>query len=315
MKCYPIGSRTMQWVKKGRVDVPEIAGFQYSMRPCMTHLGGDDFAIAVSKRDTDNRSYIFLIHAVITEGRITVDTPKLALSPGIPGSFDCDGVLASSFVSDSDATYLYYGSWQNFANKMWISETGRAVFDPATFSLRKEFSGPLYGRTIDEPYWGSAPWILREASLWRIWYVSLDKWEKTGDSYKHYYTIKHRYSDDGIYWKSPAVVSIPYADAYEYAIAGPCVIHAPGEPYRMWYCCRAQKDVAAYRIGYAESEDGLLWTRLDHLAGITVADSGWDAEMLCYPNVFRHKGFTYMLYNGNNYGKTGFGLAVLEEDG
>ncbi len=34
--------------------------------------------------------------------------------------------------------------------------------------------------------------------------------------------------------------------------------------------------------------------------------------MICYPFIFDHKGKRYMLYNGNDYGKTGFGLAVLE---
>ena len=34
--------------------------------------------------------------------------------------------------------------------------------------------------------------------------------------------------------------------------------------------------------------------------------------MIEYPFVFDHDGSRYMLYNGNGYGKTGFGLAVLE---
>ena len=117
-----------------------------------------------------------------------MDTPKLALSPGAPGSFDCDGLLPASFTCDAGNIYLYYGSWQNLPNKMWISETGRAVFDPATFSLRKEFPGPIFGRSLDEPYWGTTLWVIREGELWRGWYTSLDRWEKSGDSYKHYYT-------------------------------------------------------------------------------------------------------------------------------
>ena len=44
---------------------------------------------------------------------------------------------------------------------------------------------------------------------------------------------------------------------------------------------------------------------------IDVSDDGWDSEMICYPFVFDHKGKRYMLYNGNDYGKKGFGLAIL----
>jgi hypothetical protein len=34
--------------------------------------------------------------------------------------------------------------------------------------------------------------------------------------------------------------------------------------------------------------------------------------MIEYPFVFDHDGHRYMLYNGNEYGKSGFGLAVLD---
>ena len=35
--------------------------------------------------------------------------------------------------------------------------------------------------------------------------------------------------------------------------------------------------------------------------------------MICYPFVFDYSGNRYMLYNGNEYGKTGIGLAILEK--
>ena len=56
----------------------------------------------------------------------------------------------------------------------------------------------------------------------------------------------------------------------------------------------------------------MTWQRMDHLAGIDVSDSGWDAEMIEYPHVFDHKGRRYMLYNGNHFGESGMGLAVCE---
>ena len=78
----------------------------------------------------------------------------------------------------------------------------------------------------------------------------------------------------------------------------------------MWYSYRG----ASYRIGYAESQDGILWLRKDAMAGIAPSDQGWDSESVEYPWVFDHDGDRYMLYNGNRYGLTGFGLAILERD-
>ena len=77
----------------------------------------------------------------------------------------------------------------------------------------------------------------------------------------------------------------------------------------MWYSFRG----AAYRIGYAESADGLAWERKDEQVGISVSDDGWDSMSVEYPCVFDHKGQRFMLYNGNRYGLTGFGLAVQDE--
>ena len=80
----------------------------------------------------------------------------------------------------------------------------------------------------------------------------------------------------------------------------------------MWFCHRGTD--YAYRIGYAESPDGVTWTRHDGRAGIHISESGWDSEMMAYPHVFDHAGDRYMLYSGNGFGREGMGLAVLEQD-
>jgi len=80
----------------------------------------------------------------------------------------------------------------------------------------------------------------------------------------------------------------------------------------MWFSSRGTEDFSTYRIRYSESEDGINWIRKDEEIVIDVSESGWDSEMICYPFIFDHKGERYMLYNGNNYGQSGFGLAVLQ---
>ena len=56
----------------------------------------------------------------------------------------------------------------------------------------------------------------------------------------------------------------------------------------------------------------LTWHRDDASIGIDVADEGWDSDMQCYPHLFRCDGKVYLLYNGNEFGRHGFGVAVLE---
>ena len=81
-----------------------------------------------------------------------------------------------------------------------------------------------------------------------------------------------------------------------------------GGLYKMWFAYRHGQET--YRIGYAESVDGREWDRKDPVGGLDVSETGWDSEMVEYPYVFDHKGKRYLLYNGNGYGKNGFGYAV-----
>ena len=60
--------------------------------------------------------------------------------------------------------------------------------------------------------------------------------------------------------------------------------------------------------------DGINWERMDEKMNLSISESGWDSEMICYAYLFEHDSKLYMLYNGNGYGKTGIGLAVLEEE-
>lgn len=123
---------------------------------------------------------------------------------------------------------------------------------------------------------------------------------------RHSYHIRYADSDDGLNWRRLGRVCIDFQAQNEYAISRPSVVRDP-DMYRMWYSHRG----AGYRIGYAESDDGVVWTRKDEEAGIDVSLEGWDSEMIEYPCVFDHGARRYMLYNGNGYGATGIGLAEL----
>ena len=61
------------------------------------------------------------------------------------------------------------------------------------------------------------------------------------------------------------------------------------------------------------SVDGESWKLDLKNKCLDTSSVGWDSEMVEYPFVFDHAAKRYMLYNGNGYGKTGFGLAVLSD--
>lgn len=138
-----------------------------------------------------------------------------------------------------------------------------------------------------------------------MWYGSNLSWGTEQEQMNHLF--KYAESADGVHWNPEGVIALQFKDSSEYAMSKPSVIRDK-DLFRMWYSYRG----AAYRIGYAESHDGIAWTRRDDAVGIEPSESGWDAEAICYPCVFDHDGQRYMLYNGGRYGDTGFGLAVME---
>ena len=301
------------WKKLGLIFAPGRSEWMVShaQNPFPEQIDEHIFKIHFSGRDKFNQARGGHVIIDIREPNKTLDVYKLpTLDLGKLGCFDDSGVMPSSIVSANNTQYMYYTGWTQAKKVPFLFFIGLAASGDGGKSYERISSAPVIGRNFHDPYLTAAPWVLRENDLWRMWYVSCTGWE--GEAYsksvKHYYRIKYAESVDGISWKTGDTICIDYSGD-EYAIARPVVYRKDGL-YRMWYCYRGGS--SAYKAGYAESQDGFTWNRKDDDAGIDVSVSGWDSEMICYPCVFEHQGSQYMLYNGNDYGRTGFGLAVLE---
>jgi hypothetical protein len=233
--------------------------------------------------------------------------PRIGLGP--LGAYDDSGVTSSCLVEDGGRQYQYFSGWSLGVTVPFYFFVGCAVSDNFGETWEKVSRSPVLGRNHVDPFLTASPWILIEDGLWRMWYVSGTGWEVVGGEPRHRYHIKYAESRDGIDWSRDGTVCIDYAAENEYAIARPCVVK-DGDLYRMWYCSRGD----AYRIGYAKSQNGVDWQRLDGQVGIDVSPGSWDAEMLAYPFVFDLEGERWLLYNGDGYGRTGVGYAVLQSE-
>ncbi|MGF1765965.1 hypothetical protein L4D06_01040 [Enterovibrio makurazakiensis] len=302
-----------KWLKKGLIYNPQSSAYTHGSHPCIVQVEGDLYVIAYTCRDKNRKSNIFLSYANVSDGIITlVGSPKMALSPGDIGYFDCDGVISGCLIKHEGGYYLYFVGWQNLPDGLWICDTGRATLDIDKLELTREFPGPIIGRDKNHPLFAAATaFHISEDGIWHTWYNSGLKWERTDKGLDHYYGLHHAHSVDGIDWIYDKEQCLPFKDEYEYAFGRPSVVFWAGK-YHMWYAHRASKYIETYRIGYSTSNDGLSWDRQDESSGIDVSESGWDSQMICYPSVFEHEGIRYMLYNGNHYGLTGFGYAVME---
>lgn len=300
----------MRWRKLGMIFCPDgnISWMRsHAALPVPFRLDGNVHRIFFSARDDRKRSHVGYVDVDVHEpDRILSVSPAPLLTPGDVGAFDDSGVSLGSLVNDGARQSLYYMGWNLGLNVPWRNSIGLAFAKPALDGFVRHAVGPIMDRSPEDPYTLSYPWVLRERDgSWRMWYGSHLSW--SGGIADMTHAVKHAVSDDGISWRRDGQVLIGPDGAGTHAIARPCVIR-DGDRFRMWYAYRGD----VYRIGYAESKDGLAWIRKDHEVGIAPSPSGWDSDMLCYPCVFDHAGTRYMLYNGNGYGATGFGLAILE---
>jgi hypothetical protein len=140
-----------------------------------------------------------------------------------------------------------------------------------------------------------------------MWYGSTVTWDAGNGEMLH--VINHATSSDGQSWTFHGQ-AIPHALGVAQAFSRPTVAESP-DGLSMWFSYRSGTG-ESYRIGMAESRDGLAWDLALDRTGIDVSVDGWDSEMICYPFVFNHGDRCYMLYNGNGFGATGFGLALLD---
>jgi hypothetical protein len=262
-----------------------------------------------SARDADERSRVGWLDFDPREpARLQRVGDRPALEPGGLGAFDESGAMGSWVVEAAGLTWLYYIGWTRGVTVPFYNSIGLACSDDGGVTFERVFEGPILGRDSVDPYFTASCCVLVDRGAWRMWYLSCTGWQRVEGRPRHSYHIRHATSEDGVTWRRDGRVCIDFERPVEYAISRPSVVR-DGDRYRMWYSWRGP----SYRIGYAESADGLEWARHDDRAGIDVSERGWDSEMIEYPCVFDFAGRRYMLYNGNDYGRTGIGLAELEE--
>jgi hypothetical protein len=242
--------------------------------------------------------------------RILDVSARPVLDIGIPGTFDDNGVTPVCVFEHRGKTFLYYVGWQLGVRVRYYLFVGLAVSEDGGQSFQRYSRTPVLDRSDGELFIRTAAHVLVEDGVWKMWYIGGSDWIEVGSKSVPSYRLRYLESSDGHNWGPAGRVCLNFASDDEYGFGRPFVVRQDGL-YRMWYSIRTISK--GYRLGYAESPDGLGWRRLDDRVGIDVSAHGWDSEMMCFGAVVSVHGQTYLFYNGNNYGQTGFGVAVRKE--
>ena len=243
---------------------------------------------------------------------------KPILPLGELGGFDENAVYPTSVIRLNGKVHLYYAGWSRCKSVPFNAAIGLAISDDEGESFTRYAKGPILSAGPFEPFVLSGPKIRKFDNKLYLYYLAGCKWIDNKGSPEIVYKNRMATSEDGIHWvrENRNIIEDVY-DENE-CQAGPDVFQYKGK-YHMYFVYRQglnfrTEENRGYKIGYATSEDKYNWVRDDESVGIQYSNKGWDSKMHHYPHFFELDGRHYMIYNGNDFGRYGFGLAVLESD-
>jgi hypothetical protein len=298
-----------RWRKLGRIFEPSANSWMATRAglPIVHPEGPDTYRVFFTGRGQDGRSAIgWFRMSVKDKPQVVAIAPAASLGPGQDGMFDDSGSTGSWVLPAGDELLLFYIGWNQGVRVPFYNRIGLAASRDGGDTFYRKSRGPIIPVDDLDPIFTASPCVIKEGDVYRLWYLSCTRWERTEHTLQHHYDLHYAESKDLFTWKKRPAPVLTFASADEYAISRPCVLRT-STGYSMWFSYRGDH----YRIGYAESPDGIAWTRKSH-GGLDVSDAGWDSEMVEYPFVFQNDSNLYMLYNGNHYGETGIGIAVLD---
>ncbi|MDP3229888.1 MAG: hypothetical protein Q8N13_18220 [Acidovorax sp.] len=273
----------------------------------------DKVRVFFAARDASQHSSVDFVDLSLDGERVSFSaySEQPVLTPGGIGTFDEHGVFPASVVKHDQKYFMYYIGWNQGAEApMFYASIGLAVSEDGEHFVKHSVA-PIMSRSIHDPCLVTSPHVYIDDGMWRMTYVSGTAWSRKADgTLQSHYHIKCAESQNGIDWRREGKVAIDYAPG-ETNIARSWVTKLGDETYKMWFSFVSAK-IGKYRIGYAESSDGQSWQRNDAMAGID-ADDDQSRDMICYPCVFEFAKARYMVYNGDGFGKNGFGVAVWSE--
>jgi predicted GH43/DUF377 family glycosyl hydrolase len=304
----------MKWLKKGLIYAPDgsvrwARKYAYPASPLLMNDSTLRIYLAFCDDNMVGRAgYVDL----------DVDNPSVirgvssepVLDIGAPGAFDENGVVPTSVIRVGELIYMYYVGYQLGYKVRYFQFQGLAISADGGNSFTRYSRVPVLDRSDRELLNRASAFVMHDDGIFRMWYVGGSEWITAHGKTLPTYNMRYLESADGKNWGKEGRVCLDFQNDNEHALGRPWVIRQRNS-FRMFYSVRTRS--SGYRLGYAESADGVGWQRKDAEVGIDVSASGWDSQMTAYSAIYRHNDRTYLFYNGNNCGETGFGYAVLDE--
>jgi hypothetical protein len=316
----------MKWQKLGRIFDPTNHQLNFNCNNFAQSpqtLVFDDFVRVYFSTRVSDQSGKFLSQIAYVDfdksfNKIIGNSTCQVIALGKLGAFDEHGIFPINPIRVNNKIIAYTCGWSRRVSVSVETSTGLAESNDDGKTFFKNNDGPVLTSSLKEPMLVGDSFVIHENEMFHMWYIYGEHWKTTlgNDQPERVYKIAYANSLNGVDWvKQEGVQIITDILGDDECQALPTVIKI-GETYHMYFCYRQATDFRTnpdrgYRLGYAFSSNLINWKRADELKGIDMSSDGWDSEMMCYPHIFQVDNQVYLLYNGNQFGKFGFGLAKL----
>ncbi len=317
----------MRWIKIGRIFDPtdhELPNNCREFAQSPQALVHEDFVrIYFSTRERDPAGGKYRSHVAFTDmtkdlSRVLRVSDRTVIELGGLGCFDEHGIFPMNVLRHRNRVLGYTCGWNRRVSVSVDTAIGLAISHDGGVTFEKHGDGPVLGPSLHEPFLVGDPFVIVQDDVFHMWYIFGVAWKRFRPDIApdRVYKIGHATSTDGVRWvKEEGRQLVADSLGEDESQALPTVIRL-GSRWHMFFCYRQSFDFRTnrdrgYRIGYAWSDDAVHWTRDDAAAGIDVTPDSWDSDMMCYPHIFTCDEKVYLLYNGNEFGRHGFGAAVL----
>ena len=309
----------MKWESYGLIFKTADYGIDFAKSPQAIVLK-DCIRIYFSACRQDNSKLISYVCFVDFDKSFTriLRFSDAVLPAGKLGCFDEHGIFPFSPVQVGDRIYAYTTGWSRRSSVSVETGIGLAISKDQGETFSKQGDGPVLTASLHEPFLVADGYVKKVGGFFYMWYIYGTDWKvfEPDKEPDRVYKIGCATSGDGVQWEKGGRQIVPDLIEDE-SQALPSILSCKNQ-HHMIFCYRNSYDFRtnperSYRLGYAYSNDLENWVRKDSELGFVLSKDGFDNEMQCYPCWVSVGEKNYLLYNGNRFGKAGFGLAELKE--
>lgn len=318
----------MKWKKRGLIFNPHSHNLPFDCNDFAQSpqtLVFDDFVRVYFSTRTSDIAGKFISNIAFVDFdknfNLISHSKKTVIEQGGLGCFDEHGIFPINPLKFDNKIWAYTCGWSRRISVSVETSTGLVLSEDGGKTFQRMGDGPVLTSSLKEPMLVGDSFVNHSNGEFHMWYIFGKYWlpSTVNEPPARVYKIAYAHSKDGITWKKEEANQIISDELNkDECQALPTVLELNGK-YHMYFCFRYATDFRSnpdrgYRLGYAYSDNLRDWQRDDSIKGIDVSENDWDSDMMCYPHIFKAFGKVYLLYNGNKFGKYGFGLAELENE-